>query len=105
MLTALPPGLTAYKRTAIFDQDSLPSGLQHQHSTKAGVWALIQVIDGSIRYRILDPRSETVLTPQRPGIVQPQQLHEVELLGPVRLFVEFYAAAAPAGGPHEQKVF
>lgn len=88
----LPPGLVAYKRTPVFDHDNLPAGLRREHRTRAGVWALIHVIEGRLRYRTLDPMSEQILCPGTPGIVQPEQPHEVEPLGPVRLFVAFYAA-------------
>ncbi len=77
MVDGLPPGLKAYKRTPIFDQESLPAGLRRKHSTKAGVWALIHVLEGRLRYLIIDPPSETILTADAPGIVRPQQLHEV----------------------------
>jgi tellurite resistance-related uncharacterized protein len=94
---ALPIGLKAYKRTPVFDQDSLPAGLRREHRTKAGVWALIHVIEGRLRYRTLLPPSETVLAPNKPGIIKPEQPHEVEPIGPMRMFVEFYAAdEAPA---------
>lgn len=92
MSEALPPGLHAYRRTPVFDQDSLPAGLRRAHRTKAGVWALIHVLEGRLRYRTLDPSAETVLTPQEPGTIRPEQPHAVEPLGPMRMFVEFYAA-------------
>lgn len=100
----LPEGLTAYKRTPMFDQDNLPIGLRREHRTKAGVWALIHVVEGHLRYRILDPLSEEVLTPERPGVVIPTQPHEVEPLGTVRLFVEFFSARSIEGGPHTSQV-
>ncbi len=89
---ALPPGLRAYRRTPTFDQGTLPAALRRQHQTKAGVWGLIHVLEGRLRYRTFDPDSETVLTPQVRGVVRPQQLHEVEPLGSMRMFVEFHAA-------------
>jgi tellurite resistance-related uncharacterized protein len=92
MSDRLPAGLKAYKRTPVFDQDSLPAGLRREHRTKAGVWGVIHVLEGRLRYRTLDPPTETVLTPQKPGVVEPEQPHEVEPLGPVRMFVEFHAA-------------
>ena len=88
----LPDGLQAYRRTPVFDENSLPAALRRQHQTKAGVWGLIHVLEGQLRYRTFDPASETVLTPQQQGVVRPQQFHEVEPLGPVRMFVEFHAA-------------
>lgn len=87
----LPAGLQAYRRTPVFDENSLPAALRRHHQTKAGVWGLIHVLEGRLRYRTFDPDSETVLTPQQQGVVRPQQFHEVEPLGPVRMFVEFHA--------------
>ncbi|HEV8678142.1 MAG TPA: DUF1971 domain-containing protein [Stellaceae bacterium] len=86
----LPAGLAAYRRTAVFDQDTIPAGLRHGHRTRAGVWGLITVIEGRLRFRQLDPVAEALLVPGQPGIVAPEQPHEVEPDGPVRFFVEFY---------------
>jgi tellurite resistance-related uncharacterized protein len=91
MSDLLPPGLKAYKRTAEFDRDTLPAGLRRSHSTKAGVWALIHVTEGRLRYRVLEPFSETELTVGETGVIRPEQPHEVEPLGAVRMYVEFYA--------------
>jgi len=101
---ALPPGFSAYKRTPLFDQDSLPAGLRREHRTKAGVWALIHVVEGSLRYRILEPHSEEILTAGMQGVVQPEQPHEVEPIGAVRMFVEFYSDRTVEGGPHTAPV-
>lgn len=99
-----PAGLTAYKQTPIFDQDSLPAGLRREHRTKAGVWALIHVLEGSLRYRVLDPMGEQILTVGTAGIVLPEQPHEVEPIGAMRMFVEFYSAQRVDGGPHTNQV-
>lgn len=100
----IPAGFKPYKRTPVFDQNSLPPGLRREHRTKPGVWGLIHVLEGALRYRILEPASEVLLTAGVPGVVQPEQLHEVEPVGPVRLYVEFHAAADMNGGPHTQQV-
>jgi tellurite resistance-related uncharacterized protein len=102
MGTQLPAGLTAYKRTPVFDQDTLPAGLRRQHRTRPGVWGVIHVLDGRLLYRVLEPPAETILLPGTPGIVQPQQPHEVEPLGPMRMFVEFHARDGDAPPPHDQ---
>lgn len=93
MLDRLPDGLRPYKRTPVFDQTSLPAGLRRAHRTKPGVWAVIHVLEGRLRYRILEPAGERILSPDTPGIVEPDQPHEVEPIGPVRFFVEFCADA------------
>lgn len=91
-MTELPPGLVAYSKSPEFNQETLPAALRRDHSTKAGTWALIHVIEGSLIYRIHEPPSETVLEPGSPGVVQPGQVHEVQPIGTVRMFVEFYRA-------------
>jgi len=95
MSDVLPAGLKAYKRTPEFNQDTLPAGLRRAHRTKPGVWALIHVLEGRLCYRILEPVSETELTPETPGVVHPDQPHEVQPLGPMRMYVEFYAEPQP----------
>jgi tellurite resistance-related uncharacterized protein len=89
----LPSGLVAYRRTPVFDQDTIPAGLRCEHRTASGIWGLITVIEGRLRFRSLRPISETVLTPGTPVAVAPEQPHEVAPDGPVRFFVEFYRAA------------
>lgn len=100
-MQGLPDGLTPYRRTPVFGADGIPAGLLREHRTRPGVWALIHVLEGRLLYRILDPPSERELSPGTPGVVRPGQPHEVAPLGPVRFFVEFHAAGAAQGAPHE----
>jgi tellurite methyltransferase len=87
----LPEGLLAYKRTAEFDETSTPEGLRKDHSTKAGVWGVIHVVSGHLRYVIDDMLGrELHLDADTPGVVAPEVRHHVELEGPVRFYVEFY---------------
>lgn len=48
------------------------------------------MLEGRLRYQVLDPNSEVILEPGRPGLILPEQPHLVEPLGPVRMQVEFY---------------
>ena len=87
----LPDNVAPYKRTPDFTQDTIPTGLLNSHNTKEGVWGKIVVLDGCLRYRILAPVLEEVdLGPESPGVVEPTVKHEVEPLGQVRFYVEFY---------------
>lgn len=87
----LPSNLVAYKRTAEFTADSVPPALLRNHNTKAGVWAKIVVLEGSLLYRILEPTVEEVaLTPERHGVVEPTVMHEVVPRRGVRFYVEFF---------------
>ncbi len=84
------PAAKPYRRTPIFTEQTLPAGLRREHRTKPGVWAVIRVLDGRVRYQVLEPASEMTLEPGHPGLVLPDQPHLVEPLGPVRMRVEFY---------------
>ena len=90
----LPAGYVAYRRTAEFTESTVPRALLSRHTTKPGVWAQIHVLEGSLRYRLLEPLvEEQLLTAGSIGIVLPGLEHEVEPLGPVRFFVEFHRPA------------
>ena len=85
-----------YRSTPVFDETSLPAALRSRHNTKAGVWGLIRVIVGRLKLRFLEPASEVVLEPGKPGLVLPEQPHEVEPLGAMRMQVDFYDQVPPA---------
>ncbi len=90
-MNALPESVAPYARTATFSTHSIPEKLRRSHRTKAGTWAKIVILEGKLRYRILEPDiREFELSPDRPGVVQPEAPHEVEALGDVRFYVEFY---------------
>lgn len=84
-----------YRSTPVFDQTSLPKALRSRHNTKAGVWGVIRVIEGRLKLRYLEPVSEVILDRDRPGLILPQQPHEVEPLGPMRMQVDFYDQPPP----------
>ncbi len=81
---------TPYRRTPVFNETTLPAALRREHRTKLGVWGVIRVLDGRLRYRVLDPISEAILDPGHPGLIRPDEPHLVEPLGPMRVQVEFY---------------
>jgi tellurite resistance-related uncharacterized protein len=92
---SLPADVAPYRRTPEFSEATVPAALIRRHDTKAGVWGRIQVLEGSLRYRILWPEPEEhLLSPALPGVVEPEVPHQVELVGPVRFFVEFLRAGA-----------
>ncbi len=87
---------TPYRSTPVFDETSLPAALRSRHNTKAGVWGVIRVLEGRLILRYLEPASEIVLEPGRPGLILPEQPHEVEPLGAMRMQVDFYNEPPPA---------
>lgn len=94
----LPDGVREYKRTAVFDEHTLPKGLLADHSTKPGVWGVIHVVAGALTYIVEPPHaSEQRVAAGETAIVVPEQRHRVRPEGPVRFFVAFHRAT-PAGG-------
>ena len=86
-----------YKSTPVFDETTLPAALRREHRTKDGVWGVIRVLEGELRLVVGEfgggGGSETILTPDHPGLVLPQQPHHVEPLGKIRMQVDFYDRA------------
>lgn len=77
-----------YKVTPVFDQYTLPAGLRREHRTKPGVWSIIRVLKGNVR--LVTVSGATVLSPDLPGLVKPEEPHWVEPLGSIQMQVEFY---------------
>lgn len=84
-----------YRSTPVFDEQSLPAGLRANHSTKAGVWGLIRVIEGTLRLTYVDPPSERLLKAGEAGVVAPQQLHFATPIGAMKMQVDFYNEPPP----------
>lgn len=80
-----------YRSTPVFDETTLPAALRREHRTKAGVWGVIRVIEGRLKFSLADGTGDSILTPDRPAVVLPEQTHRVEPIGPMRMQVDFYA--------------
>ena len=90
-MISMPESVAPYARTPEFTEQTIPEKLQRAHDTKQGVWGKIVVLEGRLRYRILEPEvREYELSPERPGIIEPQISHEVAPLGKLRFYVEFH---------------
>jgi tellurite resistance-related uncharacterized protein len=74
----------------VFDEATLPAALRSERRTKAGVWGVIRVLEGSLKLRFPDPHLDQILTPNSPGLILPEQLHFVEPAGAMRMQVDFY---------------
>ena len=91
-----------YKITPVFDDSTLPAGLRRVHSTKAGVWGVVRLLEGRLRLSFPETGRDLVLGPGKPGLLRPCEPHWVEPLSPFRMQVEFYRSSpsireAPAG--------
>lgn len=84
------PPPSPYRSTPVFDEHTLPAALRREHQTKQGVWAVIRVLEGRLKLRLIDTGEERTLAPGSPAIVTPAQPHLVEALGAIRMQVDFY---------------
>lgn len=87
----MPPGFVAYGRSPEFSSDNLPAKLQSAHSTKAGTWGLLHVIEGAVHYRLEAPhQGEKIVRAGETVVIESEVPHQVAFLEPGRMFVEFY---------------
>ncbi|MGB5484657.1 DUF1971 domain-containing protein [Parasphingorhabdus sp.] len=89
MTDAFTP-VAPYGSSAVFDEHSLPDSLRNKHSTKAGTWGLLRVMEGEVGLVFLDPPSQRLVTVDDPAPIPPQSKHFVKLVGPMKMQVEFY---------------
>ncbi len=88
----LPAGLAAYKTTPLFDQHNAPGGLQKEHATASGVWALLHVLSGSLVY-CFSVESKDVsyeIGAAQPRVIVAEQPHFIVVDRPVTFQLEFY---------------
>lgn len=85
-----------YRSTPVFNETSLPAALRARHTTKAGVWGVIRVLEGKVKLTYLEPHSERLLDPDTPGPLLPEQAHFVEPVGAMKMRIDFYTE--PPGG-------
>jgi tellurite resistance-related uncharacterized protein len=89
-------GPAPYRRTRSFSQDDLPSALLGEHTTRAGVRAEVVVESGGVHLVFPGPPERRVhVRPGAPGRIPPEEVHHLELDGPVQLHVAFFHAPAP----------
>ena len=90
-MNSIPDNVSRYAATPEFTETTAPQHLFDSHETKPGVWAKVVVLEGSLRYCILGVEAEEhELTPDRPGVAEPEVPHRVEITGPVRFQLELY---------------
>ena len=90
-MKTLPAEVSKYATTPEFTEETIPGKLKKSHRTKHETWAKIVILEGTLRYRILEPVLEEVnLSRSNYGVVEPEVPHEVETIGKVRFYLEFY---------------
>jgi len=88
----LPTSTHVYKQSREFDETSTPAALLESHRLRAGTWGRIVVLDGLLRYEVLEGKPGTwILRPGVAGVIAPALAHRVAPCGRVRFKIEFLA--------------
>jgi tellurite methyltransferase len=88
----LPEGLRWVRRSAVWDERTMPAGLRRAHRVAAGTWGRIVVQAGRLRFvAATAPTIDVVLGAGSTQSIPPEVTHEVAPLGAVRFCVEFFA--------------
>lgn len=90
MMTSAPPGAIRYKRTPTFTEATLPDALKRDHNTKSGVWAVIHVESGALRYRQDAPPVDVTLRPGETLACPPGVVHRVQPMPAVAFHIAFW---------------
>ena len=88
-MKSIPKHVKAYRRSLAFTEKTVPASLLKHHTTKEGVWGLIQIESGQLEY-IIEGDEKYLLSRETFGVIEPEKPHRVKLVGQVSFFVEFY---------------
>lgn len=85
-----PEGVVRYRSTPLFTEMTIPKALRKEHSTKAGVWGRIRILEGNLLYEILRPRLQSfTLDATSTAFIVPEVPHRVEKIRRVIFQVDF----------------
>jgi tellurite methyltransferase len=86
----LPDDLEVVRTTETWDVETMPAGLRRAHRVAAGMWGLVHVVAGELRFRAATgPPIDTVVVSGTTQPIPPQVEHEVEPSRDARFFIEF----------------
>lgn len=90
----MPERVRFVRASAPWDERSLPAGLLRAHRLASGTWGRLVVEEGRVAFRAATtPPTECVLRAGSTQAIPPGLTHEIEPIGHVRLFVEFFDVA------------
>lgn len=89
-MKSIPETVQAYTRTKTFTEQTVPAKIRDHHQTAPGVWGLITVESGEVRYEIPGSDETHILVPGSPGIVEPEVPHRANPIGRASFYIEFY---------------
>jgi len=90
MTTHLPDDLIPGGTSPVFTYDTLPEALQSEHTLAPGHWAVLNVLEGSLRFVNLKTGEEQSMTAPAQVTIQPGLPHKVAVEGPLRCRIDFF---------------
>ena len=88
----LPEDARPYRRIGPFGADAIPAGLLRRHDLKEGVWGLLSVTAGSIRFHWDDEQEgDRLLKAGDTMLIPPRMPHHLERQGSVTIEIAFCA--------------
>ncbi|MDZ3830482.1 MAG: DUF1971 domain-containing protein [Sphingopyxis sp.] len=95
----LPSSACIYRTIGPFSADSIPAGLLRRHDIKPGVWGLLSVTAGSVRFCWDDAEGGMrQLVVGDVMLVPPQVPHHLERTGAVTISIAFCTPSSPSQG-------
>ncbi len=86
----LPEDVSLVRTTAVFDEESVPTGLLRAHRIATGVWGRLVVRTGSLGFRFEDHDEPMPVLAGDTVVIPPDRPHHVVIDGPVRFVIEFH---------------
>ena len=83
-------GLSPSRSSPVFTQDTLPTALQAEHILAPGHWAVLNVIEGSLRFVNLETNEERLISAPHLVTIRPGLPHRVALEGRLSCRIDFY---------------
>ena len=90
MTTHLPDDLIPGGSSPVFTQDTLPDALQAEHTLAPGHWAVLNVLEGSLRFANLETGEERSIAAPAQVTIHPGLPHKVAVEGPLRCRIDFF---------------
>ena len=96
MTNGPPHGLVPTGSSPAFTQDTLPDALKAEHTLAPGRWAVLRVLEGSLRFVNLETGEEQTVSAPAHVTIRPGLPHRVALEGPLRCRIDFFREAEPS---------
>lgn len=86
----LPDGLIASGSSPVFDRDCLPDALQQEHALADNFWAVLCVLEGSVRFEDLETGQIRRIAAPGQHVIRPRAPHRLIADSQLRCRIDFF---------------